>query len=134
MKVNSVLKRRVCKSYREFCKIERKYGKYFDYWKCKHWKQFRWRLNNLYFIWISYRINTLDELKRIQKSLNNQFKKTRDNNTFKRLLNIVIENYGNIYKKGTLIGLEITNEDFYWIYKDQNGKCIYSTCVARLGE
>ena len=133
MKVNSVLKRRICKSYREFCKIERKYGKYFDYWQCKHWKQFRRRLNNLYFIWISYRIDTLDELKQIQKSFNNPFKKTKEY-TFKRLINIVIENYGNIYKRGTLIGLEITNEDFYWIYKDQNGKRIYSTCVARLGE
>jgi hypothetical protein len=133
MKLNRSLKRRVCKSYKEFKKIERKYEKYFNFWNCKHWEQFRWKLNNIWFIWIEYRIDTLDELKLILKQLNKPFVRNQEL-VFKNLLNQVIKNYGNEYLVGKLIGLSVTNEDYYYIYENADGKRTYSTCVAKLGE
>ena len=88
----SVLKRRKCKSYKEFCKINRKYIKYFDSWRCKHWKQFHQRLRCLYYVWIEYEFTDLDELKQFQKYVNKPFSKSWIN--LKGIVNKAVENFG----------------------------------------
>lgn len=130
MKLNSVLKRRKCKSYKEFCKIERKYFKYFDSWRCKHWRQFHQRLRCLYYIWIEYEFNDLEELKQLQKRLNHPFAK--NDKTLKHIVNEAVDNFGKEFKHGKLTGISVTNEDYYWIYTKPDGKRLFGSCVGRL--
>lgn len=130
MKVKSTLKRRKCKSYKEFCKIERKYIKYLDYFRCPHWFQFRKRLQSLYYIWIEYEFTDLDELKQLQKRINRPFSKTHK--TFVHIVNEAVEHFGKEFKNGKLTGISITNEDYYWIYTKPDGKRLFGSCVGRL--
>ena len=131
MKLNSVIKRRKCKSYKEFCKIERKYIKYFDAWRCKHWKQFYQRLRCLYYVWIEYEFTDLDELKRFQKYVNRPFSKTDKN--LRGIVNKAVDNFGKEFKNGRkLTGISITNEDYYWIYTNPDGTRLFGSYVGRL--
>lgn len=126
----SVLKRRKCKSYKEFCKINRKYIKYFDSWRCKHWRQFHQRLRCLYYVWIEYEFTDLDELKQFQKYVNKPFSKTCIN--LKGIVNKAVDNFGKEFKNGKLTGISITNEDYYWIYTKPDGRRLFGSCVGRL--
>jgi hypothetical protein len=130
MKLNSVLKRRNCKSYKEFRKIERKYFKYFDAWRCKHWKQFYQRLKCLYYVWIEYEFTDLEELKRFQKYVNKPFSKVDIN--LRGIVNKVVDNFGKEFKAGKLTGFSITNEDYYWIYTKPDGNRLFGSCVGKL--
>lgn len=130
MKLKSSLRKRKCKSFKEFCKIKRKYSKYFCFWQGNQWQQFRWRLNNLWFTWIEYHITSIDELYAFQKWLNKPFNRLYDN-TFLSVINKTIENYGKTYKYGKLIGVSVTNEDFYWIFENENAnRRLYSSGIS----
>lgn len=43
----------------------------------------------------------------------------------------VLNNYNIEYTKGKLIGIELTNEDYYYIL-EKEGKMIFETCVGKL--
>lgn len=131
------LKRRLyCKSYREFRKIERKYGGYF--FNLKYQKAHYEHLNRLWFVWIEYEFRTLEELEKFYKYVSRPFHKRKRNYLTKhrkllsKLIKKVIDNYGKEYKYGTLVGFSITNEDYYYIYQNKNGKCIYDTCCSKI--
>ena len=45
---------------------------------------------------------------------------------------MVIDNYGKECKYGILVGFSITNEDYYYVYKNKEGKNICGTCCAKI--
>lgn len=129
------LKRRLnCKSYKEFCKIERKYIHWFFNKKYKkaHYEQ----LNRLWFVWIEYQFLSLEEIEKFYKYISQPYIKGRrnkqHNKTLKRIIGAVIDNYSKEFKNGKLIGFSITNEDYYYIYQNKNGKRIYDTCCSKI--
>ena len=54
-----------------------------------------------------------------------------EHKTLKEIIKEVINNYGNEFYYGKLIGLELTNEDYYYVY-ERFGKRTYDTCVGGL--
>ena len=131
------LKRRLyCKSYREFRKIERKYGDYF--FNLKYRKAHYEHLNRLWFVWIEYQFLTLEELEKFYKYVSRPFHKRKRNyltnhrKLLSKIIKDVIDNYGKECKHGTLIGFSITNEDYYYVYKNKEGKHICGTCCAKI--
>ena len=54
-----------------------------------------------------------------------------EHKTLKEIIKEVIDNYGNEFYYGKLIGLELTNEDYYYVY-ERLGKIVYDTCVGGL--
>jgi retron-type reverse transcriptase len=72
---------------------------------------------------VSYVVVTVSDLE-------NLFDKV-DHKTLKNIITEIIENYGKEFYYGTLIGLEITNEDYYYVY-ERFGKRTYDSCVGGL--
>ena len=54
-----------------------------------------------------------------------------EHKTLKEIIKEVINNYGEEFYYGKLIGLELTNEDYYYVY-ERFGKRVYDTCVGGL--
>jgi hypothetical protein len=54
-----------------------------------------------------------------------------EHKTLKEIIKEVINNYGKEFYYGKLIGLELTNEDYYYVY-ERFGKRTYDTCVGGL--
>lgn len=111
-------------------KIFRKYSRYYDIYQRKHHK---YEFRNPWFVWAEYDILTLEELQKLYKSITHPFYK----GPYQRCINLplilkdIIDHYGEDYKLGTLVGLNITNEDYYYIY-ERNGIHYYDTCVNNL--
>lgn len=119
-----------CNSLRELHKIHRKYGKSFYSYQRKHHK---WELSNPWFVWIEYYMTDLKELQQLYKKITNPFYK----GPYARCINLpkilkeIINNYRKEFKLGTLIGLNITNEDYYYLFY-RNGKRYCESCVGKL--
>lgn len=131
------LKRRLyCKSYREFRKIERKYSGYF--FNLKYRKSHYEHLNRLWYVWIEYEFRTLEELEKFYKYVSRPFHKRKRNyltkyrKTLSKIVKKVIDNYGKECKYGTLRGFSITNEDYYYVYQNKDGKLIYDTSCSKI--
>ena len=120
--------RKKCKSLREFNKIFRKYIKYFknNYIYHTYW-----------YIWIWYDAIGLEELNALIPYSEKLFKQNQPN--LKYIINNIINNYnwsfkhkdGKIYY---LQGVEISNEDYYYIYVAKDGSKQYNTCVGRFND
>ena len=84
--------------------------------------------NTSEYIWmpkVSYELLTRDELKGLLLNEN------IDDGTLKLILTEIINNYGKEFYYGKLIGIELTNEDYYYVY-ERFGKRVYDTCVNGL--
>ena len=77
----------------------------------------------LHFLY-TYTITTIEGLKEVKTWQNGS-------DTFRSIVDEVIENFGKPFSKGILTGLEITEEDCYYIF-DDNGKLSGSSCVGHL--
>ena len=110
-----IIKYRKCKSYHEFTKIFRKY---YNLWENKRRIYGKYSMECPWWIWLEYDILSIDDLKKLQKSLNYSFYTSGFlNKSLKRIVNDVIDNYGKDFSKGKLVGIQITNEDYYYISK-----------------
>lgn len=123
------IKKRNCRSLREFTKINRKYA----YYALR---------KDMWYVWLTYDIIGLDALNdpyfvRICSRYNN----------LRIIQDEVIANYGRVFTIRDrrfdclgivtttdyhLVGIEITNEDYYYILQDDNGHREYCSCVAGL--
>lgn len=122
------IKKRNCRSLREFTKINRKYA----YYALR---------KNMWYVWLTYDIIGLD-------ALNDPYLVhlcSRYNN-LRIIRDEVVANYGRVFTitdrrfgmvKTTdyrLVGIEITNEDYYYILQDDNGHTQYFSCVGGLND
>ena len=120
--------RHQCKSLKEFNKIIRKYIKYFrnnyiyhTYWYTQVW----------------YDAIGLDALKALKPYAQKLFNQGRPN--LSCIIDKVLENYNwsFTHKNGFtyyLRGVEISNEDYYYIYINEEGNKIYNSCVGRFDD
>lgn len=121
----SKIKRHECKSLREFNKITRKYIKYF---------RNNYIYSNYWYTWIWVDFIDLEEVKSLLPYAEKLAKNNQPN--LKSIINTVITNYnwsfthrnGNTYY---LRGVEISNEDYYYIYITKDGIKMYNSCVGR---
>ena len=74
---------------------------------------------------VSYELLTIDELKELLSNEN------IDCRVLKSILTDIINNYGEEFYHGKIIGIELTNEDYYYVY-ERSGKKVYDTCVSGL--
>lgn len=124
--ISMIIKYKKCKSWREFNKILRKYAK--RYYKTR--RQFgRCTLDCPWWIWVEYDIDTYTELQSLYKYYSSH--KHRFWTNLNEFIKKAIDNYGKEGKYGKLIGLNVTNEDYYYIYS-KDGKIVYDTCVSGL--
>ena len=87
-----IIKYRKCKSYHEFTKIFRKY---YNLWENKRRIYGKYSMECPWWIWLEYDILSIDDLKKLQKSLNYSFYTSGFlNKSLKRIVNDVIDNYG----------------------------------------
>lgn len=80
------------------------------------------------YIWmpkVSYELLSKEDIKNLLFSNENL------DSTLKMILSDVFNNHGKKYSRGILIGVELTNEDYYYVY-DCNGRKTYDTCVNNL--
>lgn len=125
-----IIKYRKCKSYHEFTKIFRKY---YNLWENKRRIYGKYSMECPWWIWLEYDILSIDDLKKLQKSLNYLFYTSGFlNKSLKRIVNDVIDNYGKDFSKGKLVGIQITNEDYYYIYQKENGYKTFDSCVSKI--
>ena len=73
---------------------------------------------------VDYIITDIDELRFLKKRVVGE-------KTLSKIIQQTIDNIGKEFYYGTLIGLELTNEDYYYIY-ERFGKRVYDTCVNGL--
>lgn len=122
------LRRHKCKSLKEFNKIFRKYLKYYAI------PRFRDNYRRYWYTWIWFDIIGLEELK--------TYSWYKPDRNFPLILNDVIQNYnwsfkhknGDVY---ALRGVEISNEDYYYIYIniiDTTKPNIFTSCVGHWKE
>ena len=127
------IKSRQCRSLREFTKINRKYARH-------AFRKGMW----VWYVWLTYDIIGLD-------ALNDPYFMrvcSRDNN-LRIIRDEVIANYGrtpamadrdfdvlgiNMIPDYRLVGVSITNEDYYYILQDDNGHTQYFSCVGGLND
>lgn len=120
------IKKRNCYSLREFEKINRKYARHA-------------LRKGMWYVWLTYDIIGLD-------ALNDPYLVhlcSRYNN-LRVIRDEVVADYGRVFTitdrrfdtvKTTdyrLVGIEITDEDYYYILQDNNGHREYCSCVAGL--
>lgn len=118
----SKIHRRCCKSLKEYNKIIRKYIKYFrnNYIYDTYW-----------YTWIWYDAIGIEALQNLQP-----YAEKLHSFNLKHIIQTVIDNYnwsfthrnGNTYY---LRGVEISNEDYYYIYVNEEGDKVYNSCVGR---
>lgn len=126
------IKYKKCKSFREFKKIYRKYIR--DFFRAYRKAPNRHSFCHPWFVWIEYDMKTLEEIKTFYASaIRTQKNKScfEKGHVIKHILQKIIANYGKEFKYGKLIGLNITDEDYYYIY-EKDGKCRYDSCVGGL--
>lgn len=114
------IKRHNCKSIKEFNKIYRKYSKYFNS---------KWDYQKYDYTWISYKAVHKDLY---SKSLDHKAKSSAN---LKYILRECRENYGFefIHRNGKtykFVGVEITNEDYYYVFESSDGDHLSSSCVG----
>lgn len=122
----SKIKRKSCKSLKEFNKIERKYThKFFG-----NVPMSNYNYHTYWYTWIWYDVIGLDALYSLYL---NRYAKRRTNLSL--ILDTVKKHYdwSFVDKSGIkyyLKGIEISNEDYYYIYISDNGDKKYSSCVG----
>lgn len=121
------IRRYACKSLKEHNKIIRKYIKYFknNYIYSTYW-----------YVWCWVDIIGLDALNDKYLTLQANKQAAIGLTNLKHIIQTIKNNYnwsfehknGKIYY---LQGLEISNEDFYYIYVAEDGSKLYNSCVGR---
>lgn len=121
----SKIHRHKCKSLKEFNKIFRKYIKYFrdNYIYHTYWN-----------FWIWYDAIGMEALQDLQPYAEKLYAQNSPN--FKHILQKIKDNYNWSFKHKNgytyyLRGVEISNEDYYYIYINEEGDKIYNSCVGR---
>lgn len=74
---------------------------------------------------VSYKLLTRESLRDLLLS---QYKL---DSVLKLIIVEVLNNYNIEYTKGKLIGIELTNEDYYYVFEKEN-QLIFETCVGKL--
>ena len=151
---------RECKTLKEFHKIIRKYIKYtvgtgYQYRRTKSagrkYHKFRWE--NKKYVWLSVKFIGLDainspelkkeSLKRFDVFDHRSGKMITVDSNLKHIIKDAKEHYGEIFTdkrdeniKWKFVGIEITNEDYYYVYQrvDNPEKYFFSTCVGSYNE
>ena len=72
---------------------------------------------------VSYVVDTL-------AGLNDLLDKV-DHKTLKEIIKEIIDNYNKDFYYGMLVGVELTNEDYYYVY-ERFDKRVYDSCVGGL--
>lgn len=129
----SKIRRRKCKNLKEFNKIIRKYIKYFGL-------RFNHNYQTYWYTWCYVDFIGIDSLN--DKYLNFYAKKLYDkgDRNLKDIIQEVKSNYDWSYqskedgKTYYLRGVEISNEDYYYIYVSDDGSKSYNTCVGRFDD
>ena len=81
-----------------------------------------------YYVWmpqVSYKLLTQETLRDLLLSQYNL------DGVLKTIIVEVLNNYNRGYSKGKLIGIELTNEDYYYVF-EKDSKLIFETCVSKL--
>lgn len=117
------IKRHECKSLKEFNKIIRKYIKYF---------RNRYIYDTYWYTWIWIDVIGKDEIKSLSSYIEKRI-------NLRCIVDTILNNYdwSFEYKNGKIYylrGVEISNEDYYYIYVAEDGDKIYSSCVGRFDE
>lgn len=139
------IRKRRCKSLREFYKIERKYIKGFA--TVKNWRH-NW--HSFWYDWISYDVIGLDALNDpyfVKKAVTPHKYKTKYDgvcetvtvyDNLKTIREDVIARYGETFiRKGVewkLVGVQVASDDYYYIFQDKDGQLAYSTCVGYIDD
>lgn len=119
---------KVCKSWREFNKILRKYIPRLYGTKNSIIRFRKWR--KTHYCWICYRVTTIEQaqdlLKRVKYKVN-----------LPQILREFIRNNGELvygsHYDGKFIGIEITDEDYYYIiYDNVKNKTMFESCAGSL--
>lgn len=123
----SKIRRHECKSLKEFNKILRKYIKYFKNRNIR---------NEYWYDWIHYDAIGLDALKALIPYANKLVRKGDLNLLY--IINEIIHNYNwSFYilkTKYYLRGVQIANDDYYYIYVSDDGDKVYNTCVGNFSD
>ena len=72
---------------------------------------------------VSYIVDTL-------AGLNDLFSEV-EHKTLKEIIKEIIDNYNKDFYHGTLVGIELTNEDYYYVYEKFDMR-VYDSCVGGL--
>lgn len=128
----SKLKHKACSSFKEFRKIERKYTRKF--FNC-HSSKGKYNYRNHWYTWIWYDAIGMDSLNDDYLNRFADYQALQGYTNLKQILQEARDNFNWSYtdKEGIvryLKGVEISNEDFYWIYISEDGKKSYSSCVG----
>lgn len=116
------------KTYREFRKIVRKYTmrRYRKYYAYRTKFDYYWLMNEFVF----YDIVGLDALKAF---------KLKNKPTLMRIISKCVDNYGrkvqlhnSTREVATLVGIELSPCDYYYILEKEDGSKVYDSCVGPL--
>lgn len=72
---------------------------------------------------VSYIVDTLTGLNDLLNEV--------EHKTLKEIIKEIIDNYNKDFYYGALVGIELTNEDYYYIY-ERFDKRVYDSCVGGL--
>lgn len=123
----------ICKNFREFLEADKRYSNYLEMvnngqvpyvYRFGGEGQNKADISNFSHFLYSYMIFDLNGLKEAKKWQSGT-------EVFRDIVDEVIENFGKEFSKGKLIGLEITEEDCYYIF-DDNGDKKYISCCENL--
>ena len=109
-----------CKNLKEFNRINRKYFKYFG---------------GIYFDWLVFKIIGEEQL---NDSYLAKYADRLAYSNLKAIIDEAKEYLNNTYYNErenltyTLVGIEITDWDYYWLFKDDNGRYRVSSCVGHI--
>lgn len=124
----------ICENFREFLEADERYNNYLEMvnngqvpyvYRFGGEGQNKADMDNFSHFLYSYFIFDLDGLKEAKKWQNGT-------EVFKDIVDEVIKNFGKKYSKGKLIGLQITEEDCYYLFND-NGYMKSDSCCNDLG-
>ena len=121
------IRRHKCKSLKEHNKIIRKYLKYF---RNRYIRQTYW------YVWCWVDIIGLDALNDKYLTLQLEKQAAIGLTNLKHIIQTIKDNYNWSFKHKNgktyyLQGIQISNEDYYYIYVAEDGSKEYMTCVGR---
>lgn len=123
-------------TYKEFCKIQRKYWRRHYPWYDRERKYHKpkYPANGILNIWVRFVVDSVEKANEVLRC------HKEDGNTAE-IMTTFIKYFGQPcklwhcgtkdYEIVTLVAIEITNEDLYYVYEHKDGRRTYDTCVGR---
>lgn len=78
---------------------------------------------------ISYDVRTPEQIKEVRENLENEVNLPI---ILDELEDMIGKKVKGLFGEGTLVGIEISHEDYYWIVVDDSSKEIRESCVGQL--